>query len=358
MAFISIITATCVYNFIKRDSFSSPENTLTDLIAQLNFLKEEIRTNQAAHHMQELYPEGFVFLNVLYGLSWTEVAMHTSHSDSLLFKEALKEARFAYNEITSHDALRMFQEDLPVSYGAFYSGWKNYLSGKILLASGTKDSALKMDYIFQCELMARKIEKSDYPFFESYSHRSWPADILPAIASLKIHDRLFPPRYQNLCRKWVESVKSNLDPLSGMIPHQVDVIRRIPLEKPRGSSMALILIFLSEIDPAFGHEQFQRFREAFLFSRFGFPACREYPIGTVGSGDIDSGPVVFNVGFSATIVSVGSLLKYGEIETADRLSDAIEMAGFSYSHSGKKVFLFGNLPIADAFISWTRSMSL
>ncbi len=97
------------------------------VLRQLAHLKEELR-HGAGREMQRIYPEGFVFLNALYGLSWLEVSEYlTSESD--LYQEAHEEINWVLKEVLSEKAKSNFSARLNPSYGIFYRGWSNYLLG-------------------------------------------------------------------------------------------------------------------------------------------------------------------------------------------------------------------------------------
>jgi hypothetical protein len=49
-------------------------------------------------HMQQLYPEGYVFMNALYGLIWSEIAKTTT-SNSEIHREALVEIQRAFDNL-------------------------------------------------------------------------------------------------------------------------------------------------------------------------------------------------------------------------------------------------------------------
>src|SRR6187551_765134 len=65
----------------------------TDVLKQLAFLEKKMHSG-AAEDMQKIYPEGFVFMHALYGLSWCEVADVTQRK-SALHEEALAEIQYA-----------------------------------------------------------------------------------------------------------------------------------------------------------------------------------------------------------------------------------------------------------------------
>ena len=134
--------------------------------------------------------------------------------------------------------------------------------------------------------------------------------MLVSVASLSLHDKLFEPKYAQTIRDWLEKVKNQYD-VNGMIPHSVRPSDGRPIEKARGSSQALMLIFLRDIDQQLASDQFKLFKEKFIDTKFGLTGIREYPKGEFGMGDVDSGPVVFGFGGAATIVGMQTLFLYG-----------------------------------------------
>lgn len=57
-----------------------------DVLCQLRSLHRAMKNN-AATEMQSIYPEGFIFFNALYGLSWCDLAQ-TLNKKSRLYAEA------------------------------------------------------------------------------------------------------------------------------------------------------------------------------------------------------------------------------------------------------------------------------
>ena len=324
-----------------------------DAIAQLNYLEYKIKNEQLGEEMQREFPEGFLFTNLLYGLSWCELAL-ANPEDTTLCSKALREARFAYAHVNSETGKSIFYEELNPPYGIFYCGWKNYLLGKIAACSKEKNQEEIREFSFNCDEIAGAL-KSTTPFPDSYPNASWPSDACAALASLKLYDDNIQAKYDSAISGWIKNVKSNLNPDTKMLSHYTESGTGKTIEGARGCSMSLMLRFLADIDPQFALEQFKLYNEKFSCTRFGLPAIREYPEGKSGSGDIDSGPVIFGVGFSASIVAIGTYKKYGETKTADMLSRNIEALGFSIQSNEKKKYIFGMLPIADAFIVWSRT---
>src|SRR3989337_202503 len=70
-----------------------------DLLCELRGLREALNGN-ADQEMQQLYPEGHLFFNALYGLSWCEF-VKTLQPASALYKEGHVEIQRAFDKIDS-----------------------------------------------------------------------------------------------------------------------------------------------------------------------------------------------------------------------------------------------------------------
>lgn len=92
----------------------------------------------------------------------------------------------------------------------------------------------------------------------------------------------------------------------------------------RGSGQTLLLRFLPYVDPDFAREQYARFRTTFLERRVGLVLVREFPDGARGEADYDSGPVVWDIGASATILSLGTARQYGDTAVSRALEGSID----------------------------------
>lgn len=328
-----------------------------DLIHHLSHLKEKLHAG-AASYMQQLYPEGFVFLNAIYGLSWAEVAAALPNSEAL-HREAMKELNWVLQELVSEEARQNFNSDLEPTYGIFYRGWSNYVLGRKLklLPKATWDSLEVQQFQKNCADIVDALKNGNSPFLESYAHACWPADMVVAMASVAICEDLFPGTYQTAIKEWIIAIKAKTDGL-GLLPHSSMPENGAVLEPARGSSQSLMLNFLLEIDPDFARAQFEIYKAHFLDARLGLPGIREYPKGTTGGEDFDSGPVIWDIGGAASIVGRRTMFLYGEHQIATGLRNSIETFGMGKTRQGKKNYLFGDLPTADGFIAWSNSVEV
>jgi hypothetical protein len=322
-----------------------------DILQQLRHLRSEIDSG-AATEMQNIYPEGFVFLHSLYALAWCDFLERVDQNSSL-FKEGFNEVGKSCSRVNSEEGRSIFSEYQLLEYGAFYTGWSTYVLGRKLNLSKADVTDVK-EFKHACERIAEFIGKSSSPYATSYYEMAWPGDMIPCVAALQLHDRMFVPTYQAVINVWITKVKSRLDEY-GLVPHSVDSDTGKSVQSARGSSQSLMLIFLHDIDHSFARKQFRIYDSLFIGKRFGLTCVYEYPRGTWGVGDIDSGPVILGVGGAASIVGMRTLGMFEQEDKAISIRNGIESFGLSRRKENTKSYLFGTLPMADAFITWAQA---
>jgi hypothetical protein len=348
-----------VFLFTTFKVFSTPSFEIqdqafynTDVYSQLTYLKKEIELG-ADKDMQSVFPEGFIFLNAVYGLAWCELAKDMN-PDSDEFRVASEEAIASFEKLNSNRARTIFKEDLNPDYGIFYQGWKNYLLAHIISSGLTNDEKYFDLFRSQSEIIVEAFGSSETYFLQSYPQMTWPADNLVAIASVSIYNSYTDERYSDFLKSWQSNLPSHLDK-NGLIPHSTNYLTDEVIEGSRGSSQSLIMILLKEIDRDLAERHFSKYKELFLTSRFGLPMIREYPQNLSGSGDIDSGPVILGIGSVASITAIKAFNVHSGYSTALGLSNTMEIIGIPTITDQGKQYLFGKMPMADAFLAWVNA---
>ena len=347
------------YTLFDKAKYAETEGVVINqhLLEQLAFLEDEMHGG-AALNMQNSYPEGHLFMNALYGLSWCEVAK-VMPSESELYQKAHLEIDFALKSINSKGSTKRFADVKSIPHGIFFTGWRNYLAGHQLAATEPdhRDSIMINTFTYECDLIAKAIQESNTPFLESYNGAAWPADMCSAVASLAVHDKLFKPKYEAIIDQWLQKCDSLLD-RHGLIAHSVDHVSGTALESAMGSSQSLILSFLHEIDHEYGEKMFAIYREKFLVKRLGLPGVKEYPKGEKGPDHVDAGPIVWGIGGAASIVGIRACYLYGQQGTAKGIRNCVNFFALEKEKKGKRYYLFGKWPMADAFIAWSNSLEI
>jgi len=327
-----------------------------DVLKQLHFLRRMLWEENAGEEMQSLYPEGYVFIHTLYALAWCDV-VEMSEPESVHRQEGIKEVSFCLNALDSPVGKRVFSPDLPLAYGAFYRGWTAYVRGRYLQIrdAAERDSTVFRQFQDECLAISKAISQTEKPYLESYRDLAWPADNVVCLAALTLHDCITEPCFQEVRNEWLRRIKASLVPEYELISHGYDFENNRPLEGVRGSSQSLMLCFLPDIDSVFAKKQYQKYREHFLAYRLGLPGIREYPTGQSGSGDIDSGPVVLGIGGAASIVGIKAATRHSDWELAAALGGGVSALLFPQSDEQEKCYLFGQLPMLDAFMAWSNA---
>ena len=323
-----------------------------DVLRQLKYLKYQLHEKHAATKMQGLFPEGFVFTTTLYGLAWADFAENLNKK-SPLFQEAINEVKWSIEQVESEEGKANFDPILPLKYGAYYTGWVTYLMGKYLVLN-PNDSIITPVFNENCQYINNAILNTKSPYLESYTGLAWPADNIMCLASLSLYNKIYPPQYKAIISTWLSRIKQHLDTEIGLIPHAFNPETNQGAEGVRGSSQSLINCFLMEIDSSFAKEQFALFKKHFIEKRLGLSAVLEYPIGVDKQGDVDSGPVIWGVGTAASIVAIRTMA-VNDDPLYVPIRNSIEALGFANSFGKGKKYIFGALPMADAFLAWSNA---
>lgn len=323
------------------------EEEVEALRAQLAYLEPCMHEN-IPREMQRLFPEGSAFSYALYALSWSGLAARIPGDDSLR-AHATREVRWAYEQLNSDASRGQFNGLLQPPFGVFYAGWRNQVLAA-LVALEPSDTVLARAFDRESMLIAGAFAASATPYLESYPGQAWPADAVVALHSLRLHERLRGADQGAVIARWVKQARARRDERE-MIPHKWHPERSV---KPqgRGSSLALMNVFLPDIDSALAAEQFSSWKGYHITETLGVPAVREHAVGINSPGDVDSGPLIFGYGPAATIVGVAACKRNGDAFYATECARTLH--GFGFATGGR--YLFGALPIADLFIAWGRSM--
>jgi hypothetical protein len=332
----------------------APGSIGPDVIPQLNDIGRRLRAGEGAD-MQGIFPEGWFFSHLLYGMAWVNVGMQTG--DAALKQRALDEAEWVLRESETPAGVGPFTRDTQVPNGVFYLGWRNRLLAGMLKLRGPKDRDIFAEGVLrkQSDALAAAYRASASAQLDAYPGEAWPCDNAMAIASLAVADSITPPHYQDVIQLWVARTKTQLDPAEGLIGHATDSASGAPEGGVRASSQSYLHAVLPEIDRAFAQAQFTRYRSRFVDEVLGFQAAYEYPIGTSGPGDVDSRPLIFGFSPTGSAVNLAAARVNGDWLLFDRTLKLSETLGFGSHRGDGKSYLFGQLVVADAFLVWGKT---
>jgi hypothetical protein len=88
---------------------------------------------------------------------------------------------------------------------------------------------------------------------------------------------------------------------------------------PRGCALSWQTRYLNELDPTLAGQWWDRYKHAYLVDKVVLVGFREWPPGRERPADVDSGPIVQNVGSAATALAISAARATGDNILARRL---------------------------------------
>lgn len=233
---------------------------------------------------------------------------------------------------------------------AAYLGYANLaLSLRRKLAAGDRYAEVG-DAV--TEALARRLEASPSGLLETYPGEVYPVDNAAVVASIALYDDVEGRPRRPVVEAWLARLeRAWIDPETGLLAQSMDASHRAFLDGPRGSGTALAAYFLSFVEMRASERLYRAMRTSLYDEVLGFGVMREFPDSrSDGRADIDSGPVVFGYGVSATGFALGAARVHGDDERFDRLFATASLFGAPRSvRDGRETFLSGG-PLGNAIL--------
>ncbi len=301
---------------------------------QIDYLSD-ILDNGYDDYLQKRFPEGKMFSNALLGLSIIE------YCD----RYQIYEEQYAaitdrcVKRILSLEATRSFDSSIEPKYGMFYNGWallilKTYLQSDLYMYSGIKTEVARQSGNFEERL--KEAQQDSIKVLESYIGSNWPADNLIGLIALddtSVRDQ------------WLDVILKTTKNQDGLIHHAGG-----NHEKIRGSSSAMSTYCLSRMKSTLAEEYNKNYRKNFVDSFLGIDLVLEH---TDRSNvmDVDSGPVIFGYGASATVMNIKTQASL-ELDNGKNSWALMNVIGLPINVSGQKFYLLQQEPMLDLFLLW------
>lgn len=199
------------------------------------------------------------------------------------------------------------------------------------------------------DALVRRLQSSPIGLIETYPGEIYPVDNAAVIATIALHAQATGTDVSGIVDPWVRTFRSRyVDAGSGLVYQSVRSDGR-PLDSPRGSGTALTVYFLSFADRALSRDLHAALLDGLRVDALGFGLMREYPAGTGGRGDIDSGPIVLGVSVSATGFALAGCRIHRDPECYRSLYSSIVLAGAPVDSDGGRTYVSGG-PLSDAIM--------
>jgi hypothetical protein len=204
----------------------------------------------------------------------------------------------------------------------------------------------------------RRLSAGRFGLIETYPGQAFPTDVAAVAGAIAVHGRITHKDYSSLLFVWATRVRTfQLDPVTGMVKQRMNAFTGASLDDPRGSGTGLAAYFAGFADRALAAEladALLRQERSFL----GFSAIREYAPGVVGSGDIDSGPVLFGVSVAATGFAIAPARSLGHREAFMRIYRTVDLFGMPAFGDGFRFRTGGQIGNALMFAFLTSGPEL
>ncbi len=242
---------------------------------------------------------------------------------------------YAAQKYGAHGIVRM----APAA-GHAYLGYINLALGMLrVLEPDTPHAALHDRLSAQ---LSERLFAAPRGMIETYPGESWPPDVAAVAGSIGLHARATGMDYASRLAVWRRRFQECAIDDSGFLIQRLHTASCRPADAPRGSGTAVGAYFLSFVD----QELSGRLHTALsrqIVTLLGFGAAREYPPGHTGSGDGNSGPVVFGVSVGATGFGIGSARAHGDRDSFIAMYKTAHLFGAATSRDGATTFATGGV---------------
>jgi hypothetical protein len=221
-------------------------------------------------------------------------------------------------------------DTLADGHGHGYLGYANLALSMLRLIEPNTPQAPLNDEL--TEALAKRLAQAPHALFETYPGEAYPPDMSMVAGSIA----------------WRRAFSRYVDPHSGLLYQAANAATGAPLGPPRGSGTALAAYSLAFADRALSQRLYAGLRRQAV-SVLGFGMMREYAAARIGSGDIDSGPVLLGVGVSATGFALAAARLHGDDALFTRLYRTAELFGVPLEDAHGRHFMSGG-PLGNAIL--------
>jgi len=304
---------------------------------QINYLSS-ILDKGYDDKLQGRFPEGKLFSNCLLALSIIEFC----DKNGIVDKKYATIIDNCIRRIQSQNAKNVFNAELQPKYGAFYQGWSNLVYStytKSELINFSKYSLDVVEKLENFETTIENIQTDSLRIIETYAGSNWPADNMIGVSSLQ---------NDSLKSTWINLLLNTSEHNSNLIHHsgsQKSIIR--------GSSTSMITYCLKKSGYERVEDYNKAFEEIFIDTYWGIQLVQENEDGS-NNMDVDSGPVLFGYGASATIMNIKTQASLKK-PNAKITWAAIHLISLPINIFEKKYLILKKEPMLDFFMLWSST---
>lgn len=306
---------------------------------QIEYLSELLNSGYD-DELQQRFPEGKMFSNALLGLSIIEYSDHNKINDS----RYAQQVDSCILRMLSKKAKEPFPSNISPQFGMFYNGWTQLVLTKYMDSQLFNHSSIQAQILSSSDEIHRRIVDAQMDSIHplpSYHGSYWPADNFIGLITVKDSVLKF---------NWMRMMDTISQHSSGLIHHAGNNSYSV-----RGSSSAMITYCLAEIDREKAISHNSKFNGLLVQPFLGANLVKEHEDGS-GVEDVDSGPLLFGYGASATLMNIKAQAVLGA-PGARATWGWMNLIGVPVNIWNQKYYIFKQEPMFDLFMLWS-SVSL
>ncbi|WP_309381064.1 hypothetical protein [Cerasicoccus frondis] len=187
--------------------------------------------------------------------------------------------------------------------------------------AGGSDPDLDQCHRHVNRLLANALQEAKGGPIRSYPTYAWNSDTVLSLLGLRLAPQLTPDvSVDTLWTRHQAWIDANATDSATQLPYSIAGFGDPTEPKPpRSCDLMMRVQLIAQVDPPAAQELFSNVRRSMERKVGNFYGFDEYPQGVAGWEDNDSGPIVMDMGLSATGMAIGAALATENTEIADRL---------------------------------------
>lgn len=245
----------------------------------------------------------------------------------------------------NEDALESL--DGPKSHAA-YLGYMNVVLG--VYRQLTPDSRFNNINDRISRALARRLGESPKCLLETYPGEAYPVDNASVVASIILHSKNTGELHGNISSRALALFQKDwMENGTGLLHQAIDGSFGRPADRARSSGTALSAVLLAYAERDVSRALYKSVQKRCADSLFGFGFVDEYPDNEKGSGDVDSGPLIFGISPSGCAFSLAAARAFGDRDTFVQLYRTAHLMGTPVDFNGRRTYVTGG-PLGNAIL--------
>jgi hypothetical protein len=185
----------------------------------------------------------------------------------------------------------------------------------------TADTRYRAIVSRQRTTLADELMKAKFHLRNDYPGECWPSDMLWAVAAIQRAGQLEGAKHDELARSLIKAFDGPLLAPEGLPAFQADAQSGRIMQNARGCGNSGILLFAAELDPAVARRWYAAYERGYWKDTGWIAGFSERPLAAKDAFmDVDSGPVLFELGAVASAFGIGAAKTAGRFDHAAPLT--------------------------------------